>query len=75
MKLADDIAHDAGTFLETLIGVEPELPHRVQKSAMNGLQAIAHVRQGPGGNDRKCIGEISLAQCIREGGIANIFRG
>ena len=41
---------------------------------MNGLQAIAHVRQGPGGDGRECIGEISLAQCIREGGIANVFR-
>ena len=51
-NFADDIADDAGALLEAPVGIEPELPHRVQQPAMDGLQAIARV-----GRDRAVMVE------------------
>ena len=75
VELADDVADDAGAFLEAPVGIEPELPHRVQQPAMDGLQAVAHVRQRPGGDGGERIREIPLAQGVRQGGVANVLGG
>ena len=59
---ADDIAHDAGGFLEALARLEPELPHRIHDTPVHGLEAIAHIRQRPVHDGGKRIGEIALLQ-------------
>ena len=72
---ADDVADDAGAFLEARLGVEFELAHRVQKPAVDGLEAVAHIRERPGGDGGQGIGEVTLAQRLSEVGIANGARG
>jgi hypothetical protein len=43
--LAHDLADDRGAFAERGRGRKPHLAHGVEDAAMDGLQAVAHVRQ------------------------------
>ena len=47
MVAAHHVAHDLGGFLEGSTGVQTQEPHDVEKTAMNWLQAVTHIRQGP----------------------------
>ena len=60
--LADDVADDAGAFLVAVAGIEAQQPHRVQDAAVDGLQAVAGVRQRPVHDGREGIGEIALLE-------------
>ena len=43
--LAEHVADDRGALLERAAGVQPQLVHRVEDAAVDGLQAVAHVGQ------------------------------
>ncbi len=62
----DHIPDHTGTFFIARGRVELELHHGIEQAAMDGLQAIPHIRQRASGNGRKRIGQIALAQGILE---------
>src|SRR5271166_3813676 len=64
MEGAHHVADDLGAFLERRAGVEPQDMHAVEDAAMNGLKAVARVRQRPAHDGRKRIGEIALFECV-----------
>ncbi len=45
MELADDVADDAGAFLESGAGIEPQQPHGIEQPAVDRLQAVARIGQ------------------------------
>lgn len=75
MVLADDVADDARAFLVTLRWIELQQPHRPQKTPVNRLQAIAHIRQGSRGDRRQCIDQIAVGQSGIERRIEDADRG
>ena len=66
MVFADDVAHDAGAFLEPRGRVKTEQPHGVQQAAMDRLQPVAGVGQRALGDGRQRIGEIALAERLAQ---------
>ncbi len=40
--------------------------HRVEDPALDGLQAVAHVREGAGGYDGQGVAEVAIAGCVRK---------
>ena len=64
MVLAQHVAHDAGALAEGLVWLEPQLVHGVEDPAMDGLQAVPHVGQGPVGDDRHGVGDEALAHLM-----------
>ena len=71
VELTHDIADNASRFLETLTRVQPQLTHRKQQTAMHRLQAVTDIGKRTRGNGRQRIGEISLTQRRRKGGVDN----
>ena len=69
--LADHIAHHTRGFLERIGRIELQLPHRPQQPAMDRLQPVTQVRQRAGGDGRKGIDEVTLAERGIERGIDN----
>src|SRR5690606_5921088 len=47
VQLAHDLADDAGALDVPAVGAEPHLVHRVQDPALDGLQPVAGVGEGP----------------------------
>ena len=72
--LAHHVADDARAFLEALVGIEAQLAHRMQEPAMHRLEPVAHVGQRARHDGRERVGEIALAERIRELGGANLSR-
>ncbi len=66
VKFADDVAHDAGAFLEGGPGIQPQLPHGVKQPAVHRLQAIAHVGERPVHDGRERISEVALLECVAQ---------
>ncbi len=62
VKLADDVADDAGAFLVDLAGVEPQQAHRMDDAAVNRLQPVARIRQRAVHDGGERIGEIALLE-------------
>ncbi len=60
MEFADDIADDAGAFLEARRRIKAQLAHCVQQAAVNGLQPIARIGKRARGDGGKRIGEVAL---------------
>ena len=60
--LADDVADDAGAFLERRARVELQLAHRPEHAAVHRLQAVANVRQRALRDGRQRIGEVALLE-------------
>ncbi len=60
VELAHHVADDAGAFGVTLVGVEAQQPHGVHDAAMDRLQPVAHVGQGPVHDGRQGIGQVAL---------------
>src|SRR5690606_25817868 len=48
-----DIAHDRGALAMLRVGGNVLLPHRVEDAPLDGLEAVADVRQGSRGDDRQ----------------------
>ncbi len=62
MELTDDVADDAGAFLEGRVRPDAHLAHGMDDTPMHGLQAIAHIGQGPVHDGRERIGEVTLLE-------------
>ncbi len=60
--LTDDVADDAGAFLEAALRIEPELQHGVEQPAMHGFEAIAHIGQRPVHDGGEGVSEIALLE-------------
>src|SRR4029079_11925840 len=62
MELADDVADDAGAFLEGRPWVETQQLHGVQQPSMNRLESVARVRERAAGDGRERVLQIALFQ-------------
>ena len=62
MILADHVADDAGALLGGRGRIQPQLAHGEEQPPMDGLQAVAHIRQGPARNGRQGIGQVPPRQ-------------
>ncbi len=62
----DNVADDARAFLEAALGIELQLPHRVQKAPVNRLQPVAHIGERPMHDGGQRIGEITLFKRIAQ---------
>ena len=64
--LTDDFADRPGTLLVRAVGEDAALVHRVEDAAMDRLQAVAHVGQGAGRDDRHRVFDEALAHLMAE---------
>ena len=69
MILADDIADHARAFLKARGGIEVQLVHGVDQPPMHRLQPVAQIRQRARHDGGQRIGEVALAQRLRQPGI------
>ena len=74
MEFADDIADDAGTFLERGTRVKAQLLHGVKQPPVDRLQSIARIRQRPVHDRRKRVSEIALLQRIAQHDLVDFGR-
>jgi hypothetical protein len=63
---AHDIADYLGALLERGAGIEAQDVHAVEDAAVDGLQAVARVGQGPIHDGREGVGEIALLQRLAQ---------
>ena len=66
MEFADHVADDLGAFLEAAVGIEPQLPHRVEDAPVHRLQPVAHIGQRPVHDGRERVGEIALLERVAQ---------
>ena len=66
MELADDVADDARGLLVGLVPLVAELAHRVQHAAVDGLQAVADVRQRASHDHAHRVIEVRLLHLVFE---------
>ena len=59
---AHHLAHHLGAFAGAGVGVQPHLAHGVEHASLHGLEAIAHVRKRPVGDDAERIGQVAAAE-------------
>ena len=62
--LAHHLADDRGALAVGARGAEPHLAHRVQDPAMDGLEAVAHVRERPRDDDAHRVVEVRDAHLV-----------
>ena len=74
MELADDVADDAGAFLEGGAGVEPQQPHRIEQPPVHRLEAVARIGQGAMHDGGERIGEIALLQRLAQADLLDVGR-
>ncbi len=72
MKLADDVADDAGAFLEGGAGVEPQQPHGIEQPPVDRLEAVARIGQGAMHDGGERIGEVALFQRLAQADLLHI---
>ena len=58
--LAQHVAHDARALAVGLVGRHAQLVHGVDDAPVHGLEAVAHVRQRAGDDDRHGVGDERL---------------
>ena len=58
------LADDAGAFAGRAGRSQAQVVHGHQDAPLRGLQAIAHIRQGPADDDAHRVGEITILQLI-----------
>ncbi len=66
VELADDVADDAGAFLEPGARVEPEEPHRIEQPPVHRLQPVPHIRQRPVHDGGERIGKVALLERVAQ---------
>ena len=64
VELGHHVADHVGALAMGPVGHQPHLPHRVQDPALHRLEAVAHVGDGPRGDDRERVGEERLAELL-----------
>ena len=71
MVLAEHLAHHARRFLVGAVEAESQLGHGEQHAPVDGLQAVADVRQRPPDDDGHGVVEIRLPHLLfdRDGGL------
>ncbi len=74
MEAAHHVADDLGGLLEGRAGIEPQQPHAVEDAAVNRLQAIAGVREGPVHDSRQCIREVALLERFAQSDVLDVRR-
>ena len=65
---AQHVAHAGGGLLEGLVVGQAALIHGVEDPAVDGLQAVPHVRQGPAHDDGHGVLDIGLLHLRHQGG-------
>ncbi len=55
---AHDLAHHAGALVPAAVRAVAAVPHRVQDATVDGLEPVAHVRQGAPHDDAHCVVEV-----------------
>ncbi|MBP1770654.1 MAG: hypothetical protein H6P96_1272 [Candidatus Aminicenantes bacterium] len=68
MVLADDVADDAGRLLVGLVVVGAALVHGVEDAAVDRLEAVLDVRDGPADDDAHGVVEVGPAHLLFEAG-------
>ena len=68
---AHHVADDAGRLLIRAVVVHAHLVHPVKDATVNGLEAIADIRQGTRNDDAHCVIEIRALHLINDGNAAN----
>ena len=63
---AHHLADDLGALLGRALGVQAHAVHGVEQAAVDGLEPVAHVRQGARRNGRQGVGEIAPRQGLGE---------
>ena len=66
MELADDVADDAGRLLVGLVVVGAALVHGVEDAAVDRLEAVLDVRDGPADDDAHGVVEVRPAHLLFE---------
>ena len=66
MVFADDVADDAGRFLVGLVPRRPGLVHGVEDAAVDGLQAVLDVGDGPADDDAHGVVEVGPLHLVLE---------
>ena len=61
---AHRVAHDASRLAVRSARAQAHLQHRPQDAALHGLEAVSHIGDGPGGDDRQGVGEERVAHLL-----------
>ena len=61
---AQHLAHDTGRFLVGFIVGDAQVAHAVEHAPVHGLEAVAHVGQGPGDDNRHRVIDVSPAHLV-----------
>jgi hypothetical protein len=70
--LTDHVTDDAGGLLVRLVPVVVQLVHGEQHAPVHGLEAVAHVGQGPPDDHAHGVVEIGLLQLVLDGDGGNL---
>ena len=63
--VAGDVADDLGALARPAVEGEVQVVvHRVQDAALHRLEAVTHVGQGAGGDDRQSVGAIACLDLL-----------
>ena len=73
MIFTHGIAHDTGHLTEGAGGADAQLRHIVENAALNRLQAVPHVRQGPGRDDAHGIVNIAFSHDVGVFDVNDLF--
>ena len=75
MVFPDDVADDAGRFLVGLVPGRPGLVHGVEDAAVDGLQAVLDVGDGPADDDAHGVIEVGALHLLFEADDGQVGRG
>ena len=73
MVLTDGVADDTGRLLVGLIPVVPQFAHGVEHAAVDGFQAITHVRQRPTHDYAHGVIQVRLAHLLLDVDVEDFF--
>jgi hypothetical protein len=70
--LAHGVADDAGALAVGVVGAQAHLEHRVEDAALHRLETVAHIGDGPGGDDRQRVREERLGHLVGDGDVDDL---
>src|SRR5262249_41790342 len=75
MVVARHVADDLGALPRPAVGVQVQVVvHRVQDAPLHRLEAVAHVGQCPGGDDRQGVVQVTVSGFVGKWGRLDSFR-